>query len=413
MILSIAWKNVWRNKWRSLIVIGAISLGLLGGIFYLAFTKGMAQQQINTAIHSYIANIQLHNPKYLINGESKYAIPSYRKIVDKIKELPEVQAVGARAVSQAMASSAVTGAGVMINGVDVEEEKEVSNIYSKIVDGGYFGTKMKNQAVIGKKLADKLNVRIHSKIVITVQTLSGDITYGAFRIAGIYKTDNSAFDVSNVFVEKKALADLIGMDYQNETTEIAVLLKHNNMTGEVLKKLKNIFAEKIKNGEIVIRPWNKIQPVLEMLNNMTIQFSFFFVMIILTALSFGIINTMLMAIMERTREIGMLMAIGMSRMRLFFMILIETVFLSVTGGAAGLFLSWLAITITGKTGIDLSAVAEGLNSLGYGSFVYPEIEPEFYFMIGGLVIVTALLASVYPARRALKMNPAEAVRHEA
>ncbi len=413
MILSIAWKNVWRNKWRSSIVIAAISLGLLGGIFYLAFSKGMAQQQINTAIQTYLSNIQIHNPNYLINSESKYTISSYREIVNKIKNLPEVKAVGTRVVSQAMASSAVTGAGVIINGVEADEEKKMFNLFDKISEGSFFGTKMRNQVVIGKKLADKLNVKIHSKIVVTAQSLSGDIIYGAFRVAGIYKTDNSAYDVSNIFVEKKSLANLIGMDYKNETTEIDILLKHNNSTDEVLQNLEKIFSEKIKKSEITIRPWNKIQPVLEMLNNMTIQFSFFFVLIILTALSFGIINTMLMAIMERTREIGMLLAIGMNRLKLFFMIMIETVLLSVTGGVIGLLLSWAVITITGKTGIDLSAVAEGLNSLGYGSFVYPEIEPEFYFLIGGLVIITAMLSSVYPARRALKMNPAEAVRHEA
>jgi len=413
MILSIAWKNVWRNKWRSSIVIAAISLGLLGGIFYLAFSKGMAQQQINTAIQTYLSNIQIHNPNYLINSESKYTISSYREIVNKIKNLPEVKAVGTRVVSQAMASSAVTGAGVIINGVEADEEKKMFNLFDKISEGSFFGTKMRNQVVIGKKLADKLNVKIHSKIVVTAQSLSGDIIYGAFRVAGIYKTDNSAYDVSNIFVEKKSLANLIGMDYKNETTEIDILLKHNNSTDEVLQNLEKIFSEKIKKSEITIRPWNKIQPVLEMLNNMTIQFSFFFVLIILTALSFGIINTMLMAIMERTREIGMLLAIGMNRLKLFFMIMIETVLLSVTGGVIGLLLSWAVITITGKTGIDLSAVAEGLNSLGYGSFVYPEIEPEFYFLIGGLVIITAMLSSVYPARRALKMNPAEAVRHAA
>ena len=413
MIISIAWKNVWRNKWRSLVVISAMSVGLLGGIFYLAFSNGMAQQQINDSIKSYVSNIQIHNPKYLINSEIKYTIPSYKKIIDGIKQLPEVEAVGSRIVSQAMASSAVTGAGIIINGIEVENEKKLTDIYLNLDDGTYFETKLRTPVIIGRKLADKLKVKVHSKIVVTLQNLEGEITYGAFRVAGIYKTTNTAYDGINIFVKKKDLADLIGMNYKNETTEIAVLLKHNNMTKSVLQKLNETFENEVMNKKLVIRSWNQIQPTLEMLNEMTIQFSFFFVIIILTALSFGIVNTMLMAIMERTREIGMLLAIGMSRARLFFMIMTETVMLSMTGGIIGLLLSWLTIAITGETGIDLSIVAEGLNSWGYSSFVYPEIDAKFYFLIGGLVIVTAMLASVYPARRALKMNPAEAVRHEA
>ena len=118
-----------------------------------------------------------------------------------------------------------------------------------------------------------------------------------------------------------------------------------------------------------------------MLNEMTLQFTMIFVIIILVALSFGIINTMLMAIMERVREIGMLMAIGMSKARVFLMIMLETIFLSITGGVLGLFLSWIMISISYKTGIDLSSVAEGLNAIGYSSFVRPELDLFFTFLL--------------------------------
>jgi ABC-type antimicrobial peptide transport system permease subunit len=146
---------------------------------------------------------------------------------------------------------------------------------------------------------------------------------------------------------------------------------------------------------------------------MTGQITMIFVIIILVALSFGIINTMLMAIMERVREIGMLMAIGMNKGKIFLMILFETLFLSVTGGILGLLFSWILINITGITGIDLSVLAEGLNSMGYSSFVYPELDFYYYALIGLLVVATAVFASIMPARKALKFNPAEAVRHDA
>jgi ABC-type antimicrobial peptide transport system permease subunit len=121
---------------------------------------------------------------------------------------------------------------------------------------------------------------------------------------------------------------------------------------------------------------------------------------------------MLMAIMERVREIGMLMAIGMSKAKVFLMIMLETVFLSMTGGILGLILSWILVSITNTTGIDLTSVAEGLNAIGYSSFIRPELGIFFYFLIGTMVIITAIFASIFPARKALSLKPSEAIRQD-
>ena len=178
-------------------------------------------------------------------------------------------------------------------------------------------------------------------------------------------------------------------------------------------KINNLLSDDIADGKLTVQTWEEISPVLKMMNEMTVQYSMIFVIIILLALSFGIINTMLMAIMERVREIGMLMAIGMNKVKIFLMIMLETVFLSVTGGILGLIISWVVVEITASTGIDLSGIADGLNSMGYSSFLYPELEFVYYAFIGLLVVVTAIFASIMPARKALKFNPVEAVRHDA
>ncbi len=411
MLLSIAWKNVWRNKLRSLIVIISITIGLLGGLFYLAFSNGMVQQQIYTSIKTEISNIQIHNPEYLLNDETKYSIPHTNEIIKKLKTLDEVKSVTSRIKSVAMISSAATGTGITLLGINPQEEKNTTDLYTKIVKGNYFQTKLHNPIVIGEKLAKKLKVKIKSKVVVTIQDMSDNITYGAFKVAGIFDTHNSIFELSNAFVRKKDLTDLISYK-GNNASEIAVLLKHNDLTKSTIQKLKKMFSNEIESKELNIKSWDEINPMLKMLNDMTIQFTMIFVIIILVALSFGIVNTMLMAIMERVREIGMLMAIGMNKTRVFIMIMLETVFLSITGGILGLFLSWVVITITNKTGIDLHSVAEGLNSLGYSSFVRPELGIFFYFFIASLVIITAMFASVFPARKALKLKPAEAVRQD-
>ena len=412
MIFSIAWKNVWRNKLRSSIVISSIVIGLLGGIFYLAVAKGMVQQQVNSAIHTEISNIQMHHPQFLINDEIKYSINNPDEKIEKIKNLSAVSAVTSRITSPAMISSAVTGTGIFIRGISVAEEKKVTNLHSLIIDGTYFESHIKNQILIGEKLANKLKVKIKSKVVITIQNVSGEISYSAFRVVGIFKTNNSNYDQMNVFVKKSVLASILNFD-KAKSTEIAILLKHNNLTNKAVVEINQIFKKEIEEKILIAQTWEEISPVLKMMNEMTVQYSMIFVIIILVALSFGIINTMLMAIMERVREIGMLMAIGMNKTRVFLMILLETVFLSISGGFLGLTVSWIVIKITGTTGIDLSVIADGLNSMGYSSFLYPELEFNYYLLIGLLVVVTAILASIMPARKALKFNPVEAVRHDA
>lgn len=412
MIFSIAWKNVWRNKLRSSIVIASITIGLLGGIFYLAFAKGMVQQQVSSAIQSEISNIQIHHPQFLINNEINFVINNPSEKVKNIRALKGVTEATSRITSSAMASSAITGTGIFIKGIDVGEEKRVTNINSLIIDGTYFDTKVKNPIVIGEKLALKLKVKTRSKIVITIQNTAGDISYSAFRVVGIYKTNNSNYDLMNVFVKKEDLVKILGFDI-TKATEIAVLLDHNNMGDSVSAKTNKLFSKEISEKKLVVRTWEEISPVLKMMNEMTIQYSMIFVIIILVALSFGIINTMLMAIMERVREIGMLMAIGMNKIQVFLMIMLETIFLSITGGILGLSLSWILVEIMGITGIDLSVIADGLNSMGYSSFVYPELDSYYYILIGLLVVVTAIFASIMPARKALKFNPAQAVRHDA
>ena len=134
--------------------------------------------------------------------------------------------------------------------------------------------------------------------------------------------------------------------------------------------------------------------------------------IIFLALAFGIINTMLMAIMERIKELGMLMAIGMSKKKVFLMIMLETIFLTFTGSVVGMILGALVLKITGHTGLDFSSVGEGFEAVGYAAVVYPNIEINFFFGIIVLVILVGVLSSIGPARRALKLKPIDALRTE-
>ncbi len=409
MIWSIAWRNIWRNKIRSLAIIIAVTIGLFGGIIYDAFAVGMMQQRVNAAISNEISNIQIHNPSYLLNEEVKFVIKNQDNIITGIKEIEGVKSVSSRIKVLAMASTAETGAGIMLNGINPENEKQVTKLSEQLVEGDYINAQDRIPIVIGQKLAKKLNARLRSKIVITAANAEGIISYGAFRVTGIYHTENNMFDEINVFVRKSDLSGMLGMN-QNDVNEIAITLFDHDQSIPITNILKNKYAGQIKREELTIRPWTEITPSLNAMIEMMDSFSYIFMIIILIALAFGIVNTMLMVVIERIKELGMLKAIGMTSQRIFQMIMLETVFLSIIGGMVGLFLCTIMIKYYGYYGLNLESLKEGYNSMGFSSIVYPHVNLTFYLGTTILVIVTAIIASIYPARKALKLNPAVAIR---
>jgi len=405
MLAVIAWRNIWRNKLRSGIVIAAIALGILGGLFSIAFMEGLADQTLKTAISQQVSHIQLHHPLFLENEELKYRLHNADGILAQLLHRADVAAAARRYRVRAMASTANGSSGIEILGIDPENEKKVTTVYEKLIAGAYFADNRRNPVLVGAKLADKLKVRLGQKIVLTAQSEEGTLTGGAFKIIGIFKTDNSLFDENQIFVDYRDISRLLDLP-RNESHEIAVLLKNPQELALATQSLAAQFPdEKVEN-------WREIAPELGMLQGYMQQMMFIFLVIILIALAFGIVNTMLMAVIERTRELGLLMALGMSRKRVFAMIILETVFLSLLGGVIGMALSAVVIQYSNHRGIDLAIVGEGMSAMGYATYIYPRLAIAYFAILTVMVIVTAILSSFFPAHKALKLRPTEAIRVE-
>lgn len=405
MLIRMAWRNVWRNKTRSLVILTAVTLGLWGGIFSDAFMQGMAEQQIYSAIHTETGHIQLNKPGFLLNHDMQLHLDSTETMAQQLRSRPDVEGVSTTIQLTGMASTASGSSGVMVNGIEPEHQQQVSDLSGLLVDGNYFAGDRSNPVVVGQQLADKLKVKLHSRIVLTLQTYTGDIIYGAFRITGIFRTHDSDFDKQMLFVQQKDLRRLIGFP-DNAASLVTVLLRQTESTDPVADSLRAAYPG------LQVQTWIELSPMLQVLSGTMIQMTLIFVGIILIALAFGIVNTMLMAVLDRVREIGMLLSVGMKPSRVFGMIMLETVFLSLTGAAVGVLLSIATIAWTGKTGINLAFFAEGFNAMGYSSVVYPTLGADFYIMLTGMVIVVALVAGLFPARHAVRLKPAEAVRGE-
>lgn len=406
MILSIAWRNVWRNKLRSLVIILATAIGLYGSLFLIALMNGLMEQKVDASIENEISEMQVHNPRFLENESIEFAIENLAKVEEVLNNFSGVRAYSMRTKATGMASTAHSGNGVMINGIHPDNEKLVSAIHSKLIEGSYFEQESRIPSIIiSQKTAEHMKTGLGKKVVLTTTSLSGETAQGLFRVEGIFRTSNTVFDELNVFIQSAPLQTMVAPD-SNIVSEVAIRFHENTDIEEATDAIRTALPG------MSVQNWKELAPALMAMVSMMQQFSFILLLIILLALAFGIINVMLMAIIERTPELGMLMSIGMNRKRVFSMIMLETVFLSITGAVAGVILTLLTIGLTSRNGINFAAWSDAFEAIGYSTHVFPVIETSFYIFLAAMVILTAMLASVWPARKALKLQPAEAVRTE-
>jgi len=475
MITAIAWKNVWRNKTRSLTVIAAVTVGVFAGVFSMAAINSSILQRIDAAVNEELSHIQVNNKDFRSSADIQNIINDYPEVVSVFESTPGVTDVTGRLIVRGIASTATKSAGVEITGIDVEKEKKMFTISEKLIPGtgSYFEAETKfNTVFIGEKLAKELNIiryiftpgsidflreegipstviekletlqgerftsdkklvkayekllapsevekyqwkikeaawsyREGSKLILSFLDINNNQTGAAFRISGIFRTNNDMFEEICLFVPIEELRQLTGMKEGTYHRAIA-RLEDNDITNSVTREIR----QKLTDYEVL--NWKEIQPDLAMISDFIGQIYAVFMVIILAALAFGIVNTMLMAVLERTRELGMLMAVGMNRRKIFIMIMLESIFLSIVGGFAGMAVSEIVIAITGKTGINLMKYSEGMEAIGYSAHLFPTIDAQFFITTTILIVLTGIISSIYPARKALKLNPVEAIRTE-
>lgn len=475
MIWETAWKNVWRNPVRSTVVISSITVGVFAGVFSVAMMEGMVNQRVRSAIDEEISYIQVSAKGFRTDYDPALIINNSDKIESVIKNTPGVTGLCERIVLSGMANTARKSTGVQIVGINPDQEKEVFSMFRKVMPGTgtYFENgSMPNQVLIGQDLAKDLNIiqysidstkltelnangvpryitdrlsvltgnrfgteklfikklksmfsasesarygqlikdkawtfREGSRLILTFLDKDNNQVGATFRVNGLYDIYNNIYEKNVVFVKNDDLRKLSGIP-ENSFHQMIVKINNIDNTDAISLGLKKELPD------LEVLSWKEIQPDLALIAEMTQIYYAIFMLIILAALAFGIVNTMLMVVLERTKELGMLTAIGMNKKKVFSMIMLESVFMSVIGGIIGILISILVISLTAKNGINFSQYSEGFEALGYSAHIYPEIEPLFFAEVVVLIIFTGILSSIYPARKALKLDPAEAIRTE-
>ncbi|MCH2021399.1 MAG: ABC transporter permease [Saprospiraceae bacterium] len=399
MIIKIAWRNIWRNKIRSLTVVGSIVIGVWALTFMMAFYDGFVTMYISSAVENDLSHIQIHNPEFVDEKEVKYTIDDYTELIKVLSSDNDILSFASRSLNNGMIANSKGSRGCDIRGIVPIDEAKLTRLDKKIVEGNYFDlTKKKNPIVIGKKLADKMKLKVKSKVVLTFQKTDGELISAAFKVIGIYKCTNSIFEEINLFVQQKDLGRLLEDDQMIH--EIALLLKDVKQLDTVQAALASKFPQNL------VENYKEISPDVNLYESQMGVITYIFIIIIMFALIFGIINAMLMAILERTRELGMLMSIGMNRMKLFLMIVFETVFIGLIAAPLGLLFGHFTVLYFSKVGIDMT---EALEKVGLNEILYPTLNVESYFTITVSVVITAILGAFYPAYKAIRLKPVEAI----
>jgi len=401
MLTKLAWRNVWRNKLRSGIMLAAMILGLLGVVLMVGFVYAMTDSMINNAIRFQTSHLQIHNPDFLLNEELAAWLPEADSLADSIRHQPGVEGVSVRQVIGGMIASAATSRGVRINGIRTADEAKVTDLAQSLVEGDVLPETGRNPILVSRRNAKKLNLRLGSKVVLTFTDLNGDVAGAAFRVAGLFKTPVSSFDDGNVFVRRSDLANFSGL---NQAHEIAVRLAADQPLAPLQKKISDLVGK-----EGVVQNWGEVQPILAAMTGSMDITNTIVAGVFIAALGFGIINIMMMSVFERTREFGVLMAIGMSRGGILRLIITEAMLLGGVGSLLGLSAGRIMLAITDRTGLPFGAVAEGLGAYGVDTILYPSVPWSFFLQLFAMVLIASLLAALYPARQILKKRPSEAL----
>lgn len=403
MIVKLAWKNIWRNPLRSTILITAIAIGVWALVFINGLTSGMIDGYVSNAIANRTGHIQIHSPQFVKESEISHVFES-TEILKFIAETNDIQSYTPRVIVNVMASSASSSLSVKLIGIDSELEHKTTQYQSKIIAGEATFQSVRNPVFISDYLAQKMNLKVGSKIVTNFQNKGGEITSAVFRVAAIMDIQQVDNLVYNIYCPISQLRQWTGLT-NTEVNEITLLLRHSDQIPKIQAQLLENF------NSLSIKNYKELAPDI---NLMSIQLHIglsIMIFIFMLALIFGIINTMLMAVLERYKEIGMLMAVGMNKAKLFRMIVIETLFLSLVGLPVGILLGSATISYYQHFGLNLENWARGLEKFGMSSILYPQLSFVFYLIIAGSVLFTAIMASIYPAKKAIQMNPIETMKN--
>ncbi len=404
MILEFAWRNIWRNRRRTAIILTAVVIGVWSMIFLGALMRGIADQMVRNGIATLTGHIQVHQKGFQADPsiENRIREPGgIRRVLEET--LPAKSLWTARVRVPAVAANARHSAGITLVGIDPPVEKDLSFIGQAVRSGRYLEREDPRGILVGEALLHQFETRIGHRLVLMSQDTAGEIASRSFTIVGVYRGEMESTEKAYAFVTREAAREMLKMD--GAVSEFAVLLPEEEEAGPVAAGIRNGLSP----DSYEVLTWREMLPLVSAVLALYDQFIFLWYVVVFIAMGFGLVNTVLMAVYERMREFGLLKALGMRPLRIVGDVLLEAFFILGIGVLAGNVLGILSTLALKTRGIDLSAFAAGSEFAGLGRVIYPTLELRDILLANGVVFVLGLVVSLYPALRAARFTPVEAL----
>ncbi len=401
VLLMLAWRNLWRNHRRTLIMLAAIGTGVWAMIFMTALTQGMVNEMIKDGVSALPGHVQVHHPDYRDDPNINNLIPTPDSELSAKLASAGFEQWATRIKVPAVITSEREWRGVTLLGIDPANERDLTFVDYDDVDGRFLEDASDNGIVIGRKLAETLDTNVGKRVVLMSQDPNNEIADRGFRVVGLFGANMQSFEENYIFAGKETIQQLLTVG--DHVTEAVVM-------GDNYRDVESVYAKVVGlvDDGVVVNRWTELDSYLSTMLAVMDGFVLVWVIVIFLALSFGLVNTLVMAVFERIREIGLMLALGMRPSSILGQIVIESMLLLVIGLALGNFLAWASIEPL-KGGIDVSIVAEGMEMMGAASVLYPQLRMEDVVLANVVVLILGFLASLSPAWRASRYQPVEAI----
>ena len=401
IVSKLAWRNLWRNHRRTIVMVSAITIGVWAMIFMTALMRGMVNDMIRDGIRALPGHVQVHHVEFRNDPSILNLIPVSDADITATFSAAGFDGWASRVKVPAIISSERESRGVTLIGVDPMLERSLDAIGSDIAEGRNLEDVNDGGVIIGRKLADTLDTELGKRVVLMSQDPDNEIADRGYRVVGLFEANLEQHEEVFVFAGKATLQKMLGIE--GRVSEVVIMGADyrdvDDLTGQV---------ELLTDGDVEVLPWQQLDSYLGSMLKVMDGFVLVWLIVVFLALSFGLVNTLVMAVFERVREIGLMLALGMRPANILGQIIVESTLLLIIGLILGNALAWVSI-VPLKDGIDISAVAEGMEMFGAASVLYPEQTLQDTVMANVVVLVLGFFASLSPAWRASRYDPIEAI----
>lgn len=405
--LKIAWRNMWRNPRRTILTLAAISFACLLLIFMLSFQFGSYSTMIDTAARIHTGHLQVQADGYNGDKDIRKTVTDPEKIGRLIRSIPEAKAYSFRANGFALVSSENRTYGAAVFGVDPGKEAAVSRIKNLVQTGSYLGPGDYDQVLIGDLLAKNLKIGHNDELTLLGQGRDGSIAAAVVRVKGIFRSGQDEFDRNTIQVPLTFFQETFSMgDAVHEIVIIADAL-------DSIPLIKEAIENELENTDqnLVALDWKELIPGLSEGIAMDLVGGLIMYFLLILVVAFSILNTFLMAILERTREFGVLMAIGTTPRRLTHLLLTESMCITLLGICIGSLSGCIVTLIFQHYGIEISGASEILKEFGISGRIYPRLSVLSATIGPVTVFFITLVAALYPALKVQRLKPVEALAY--